>query len=169
MSSSQSWPSWKTGWSRSSLAEGRRAGSSSRQRRIRSLRAGETVGGTSGGPAAHAIWKNILLKYFFTKIFFVEIFLSKILPYPEYKREMIGNIRCSPWRFACDHLNDAAAEGPDITGPAVAVSSENLRRHEGDCSLKLSLELSRHGGLWHHPGCSSKVCNTEVVARVVHQ
>ena len=88
-----------------------------------------------------------LEKYFFTKIFFVEIFLSKIFPYPEYKREMIGNIRCSPWRFACDHLNDAAAEGPDITGPAVAVSSENLRRHEGDCSLKLSLELSRHGGL----------------------
>ena len=94
---------------------------------------------------------------------------SEILSYPEYKREMIGDVRCSPGRFACGHLYDAAAERPDITGPPVTVSSENFRRHEGDRSLKLSLELSRHRGFRHHPGCSSEVCNTEMVAGVVHQ
>ena len=82
---------------------------------------------------------------------------------------MIGDIRGSPGRFARGHLNDAAAEGPDITGPPVAVSSQDLRSHEGDCSLKLSLELPRHGGFRHHPGGGSEVCNAEVMAGVVHQ
>ena len=50
--------SWKTGWRRSSLAEGLRFGSSSRQRRVRSFKAGDRVSGTLGGSCAHAIWKN---------------------------------------------------------------------------------------------------------------
>ena len=50
--------SWKTGWRRSSLAEGLRFGSSSRQRRVRSFKAGDRVSGTFGGSCAHAIWKN---------------------------------------------------------------------------------------------------------------
>ena len=61
---SQSWSwssphrSWKTGWRRSSLAEGLRSGSSSRQRRVRSFKAGDNVSGTVGGSFAHAIWNN---------------------------------------------------------------------------------------------------------------
>jgi len=57
--------SWKTGWRRSSLAEGLRFGSSSRQRRVRSFKAGDRVSGTLGGSCAHAIL-NISARWFET-------------------------------------------------------------------------------------------------------
>ena len=49
--------SWNTGCRSRSRAEGRWLGSSSRQRRARSLTAGERLTGTSGGAVAHAIWQ----------------------------------------------------------------------------------------------------------------
>ena len=52
------WMSWNTGWRSRSRAEGRWLGSSSRQRRARSLTAGERLPGTSGGAVAHAIWRE---------------------------------------------------------------------------------------------------------------
>ena len=51
--------SWNTGWRRRSLAEGRLLGSSSRQRRARSLTAGDRLPGTSGGAVAHAIYTKV--------------------------------------------------------------------------------------------------------------
>ena len=82
---------------------------------------------------------------------------------------MIGHIRCAPRRFARGHLNDGAAQGPDVTGAAITVTSEYLRRHEGDGALELALELARNCRLGHHPRRCSEVSDSQVMTRGVNQ
>ena len=82
---------------------------------------------------------------------------------------MIGNIRGPPGRLARGHLDDGAAERPDVARPPVTVAAQHLGRHEGDGSLELSLELPRHGRLGHHPRRSPEVCYSQMVTRSVHQ
>ena len=83
---SQSWSwssphrSWKTGWRRSSLAEGLRSGSSSRQRRVRSFKAGDNVSGTVGGSFAHAIWNNRVNDSFYLEEDFNDVIRERHVP-----------------------------------------------------------------------------------------
>ena len=82
---------------------------------------------------------------------------------------MIGHVRRAPGGFTRGHLDDGAAQGPDVTGPAVTVASEHLGGHEGDGSLQLALELTGHCGLGHHPRCSAEVSYSEVMTGGINQ
>ena len=82
---------------------------------------------------------------------------------------MIGHIRGPPRRLRCGHLDDAGPDGPDVAGPAVAVSPQNLRRHEGDGALQLPLELAGNGRLGGQEGGGAEVGDAQVVAGGVHE
>ena len=82
---------------------------------------------------------------------------------------MIGNVRGPPGRPAGRHLDDAAAEGPDVAGAAVTVAAQHLRRHEGDGALQLALELPRHRPLPAQPGSRTEVRDPQVVAGCIHK
>ena len=82
---------------------------------------------------------------------------------------MVRHIRFVPWRFGRGHLDDAASERPDVARPSVMLPSENLRCHERDGALQLSLELGRDGGERGHSRGGPKVANLEVMAAGVYK
>ena len=53
--------------------------------------------------------------------------LNEALAYSEYKREMIGDVRCTPGWLPSGHLYDEAAKAPDVTATAVVVPTEHLK------------------------------------------
>jgi len=43
--------------------------------------------------------------------------------YLEDERKVVGNIVCSPWWFCGYHLDDNAANTPDVAAAAIALST----------------------------------------------
>ena len=55
-------------------------------------------------------------------------------------------------------------KGDRISFLGAGTLTTDLRSHEGNGALELTLEFSRHGGLAHHPGRRPKVSYPQMVA-----